>query len=265
MSVTTAVTYKVLPDGEALARAMAEQLLAAAQEAVASRGVARIAISGGNTPKRTFEMLAEPAATEFSVFPWDKTDLFWVDERCVRPDDKESNYRMTKLALLDKVPLAADRVFRIEGELDPELAAARYESAIRNRFRLEGAQLPTFDLVALGMGPDGHTASLFPHTAGIHELTRIAIANHVPQKETWRVTLTSPVINQGRKVVFLIGGTDKAEVLSSVLGKTYDPETWPSQVIQPKSGQLLMLLDTAAAAQLPPPDASGSGHLEIVR
>jgi len=244
---------------------MAEQLLAAAQEAVASRGVARIAISGGNTPKRTFEMLADPAATEFSVFPWDKTDLFWVDERCVPPDDHESNYRMTKLALLDKVPLAADHVFRIEGELDPELAAARYESAVRNRFRLEGAELPTFDLVALGMGPDGHTASLFPHTAGIHELTRIAIANHVPQKETWRVTLTSPVINQGRKVVFLIGGADKAEVLSSVLGKTYDPETWPSQVIQPKSGQLLMLLDQAAAAKLPAPDASGAGHLEIVR
>ena len=265
MSVTTAVTYQIYADGEALARAMAEQLLAAAQEAVASRGIARIAISGGNTPKRTFEMLADPAATEFGVFPWDKTDLFWVDERCVPPDDKDSNYRMTRLALLEKVPLAADHVFRIEGELDPELAAARYESAIRTRFRLEGAQLPTFDLVALGMGPDGHTASLFPHTAGIHELTRIAIANHVPQKETWRVTLTSPVINQGRKVVFLIGGTDKAEVLSNVLGSKYDPETWPSQVIQPKSGQLLMLLDKAAAAQLPPPDANGTGHLEITR
>jgi 6-phosphogluconolactonase len=265
MSVTTAVTYKIYADGEALARAMAEQLLAAAQEAVASRGIARIAISGGNTPKRTFEMLADPAATEVGVFPWDKTDLFWVDERCVPPDDKDSNYRMTRLALLEKVPLAADHVFRIEGELDPELAAARYESAIRTRFRLEGAQLPTFDLVALGMGPDGHTASLFPHTAGIHELTRIAIANHVPQKETWRVTLTSPVINQGRKVVFLIGGTDKAEVLSNVLGNKYDPETWPSQVIQPKSGQLLMLLDKAAAAQLPPPDANGTGHLEITR
>src|SRR5208282_2254459 len=265
MSVTTAVTYKVLPDGERLARAMAEHLLDAAQDAVASRGVARLAISGGNTPRRTFEMLADPALSEFSAFPWDKTDLFWVDERCVPPDDKDSNYRMTRLALLDKVPLAADRVFRIEGELDPELAAARYESVVRNRFRLEGAELPTFDLVALGMGPDGHTASLFPHTAGIHELTRVAIANHVPQKETWRVTLTSPVINQGRKVVFLIGGTDKAPVLKSVLSDKYDPETWPSQVIQPKSGQLLMLLDQAAASQLAPPDASGIGHVEITR
>src|SRR5271168_212942 len=263
MSVTTKVTYYVLPNSEALARAMAEQLLEAAQAAAVARGVARIAISGGNTPKRTFELLA--GESQFSKFPWDKTDLFWVDERCVPPDDKDSNYRMTRLALLEKVPLAADRVFRIEGELDPELAAARYESAIRSRFRLEGAQVPIFDLVALGMGPDGHTASLFPHTAGIHELTRVAIANHVPQKETWRVTLTSPVINQGRKVVFLIGGTDKAEVLSSVLSDKYDPETWPSQVIQPKAGQLLMLLDQAAAAQLPPPDASGIGHLEITR
>jgi 6-phosphogluconolactonase len=265
MSVTTAVTYHVLPDGEKLARRMADQILEAVQEAVESRGVARLAISGGNTPKRTFEMLADPALSEFSAFPWNKTDLFWVDERCVPPDDKDSNYRMTRIALLDKVPLAADRVFRIEGELDPELAAARYESVIRNRFRLEGAEMPTFDLIALGMGPDGHTASLFPHTAGIHELTRIAIANHVPQKETWRVTLTSPVINQGRKVVFLIGGTDKATVLKSVLSDKYDPETWPSQVIQPKSGQLLMLLDQAAAAELPAPDATGNGHLEIAR
>src|SRR5277367_2148677 len=264
MSVTTVVTYRVLPSSEDLARATAEKLLAVAQGAVASHGVARIAVSGGNTPKRTFEMLADPSG-EFGAFPWKKIDLFWVDERCVPPEDKDSNYRMTRLALLDKVPLAADRVFRIEGELDPAEAAARYESAIRNRFRLEGAELPVFDLVALGMGPDGHTASLFPHTEGLHELTRIVIPNHVLQKETWRVTLTSPVINQGRKVVFLIGGADKTEVLSQVLSDKYDPETWPSQLIQPKSGEVLMLLDKAAAAQLPPPDASGMGRLEITR
>jgi 6-phosphogluconolactonase len=263
MSVTTKVTYYVLPNSDALARAMAEQLLEAAQAAAAARGVARIAISGGNTPKRTFEMLA--GESQFSKFPWDKTDLFWVDERCVPPDDKDSNYRMTRLAMLDKVPLAANRVFRMEGELNPAEAAARYESTIRNRFRLEGAELPTFDLIALGMGPDGHTASLFPHTEGLHELTRIVIPNHVLQKETWRVTLTSPVINQGRKVIFLIGGADKTEVLSQVLSNTYDPETWPSQLIQPKSGELLMLLDQAAAAKLPAPDASGHGHLEITR
>ena len=265
MPVTIAVTYHVFPDGERLALAMAEQMFAAAKSAVEQRGVARLAISGGNTPKRTFQMLADPQQDDFRAFPWDKTDLFWVDERCVPPDDKDSNYRMTKEAMLDTIPLASDRVFRIQGELDPELAAARYESAVRNRFRLEGAQLPVFDLIALGMGPDGHTASLFPHTAGIHELSRIAIANHVPQKETWRVTLTAPVINQGRKVVFLIGGADKAEVLSQVLSSRYDPETWPSQVVQPRSGEVLMLLDQAAAAKLPPPGADGVGHLEITR
>jgi 6-phosphogluconolactonase len=265
MSVTTAVTYEVFPSGGALARAMAGQMLEAAQAAVAARGVARLAISGGTTPKRTFEMLADPAESEFQSFPWSATELFWVDERCVPPDDKESNYHMTREALLEKVPLPADHVFRIEGELDPELAAARYESAIRNRFRLEGAELPVFDLVALGMGPDGHTASLFPHTKGLYELGRIAIANHVPQKETWRVTLTSPVINQGRKVIFLIGGADKATVLHNVLSDTLDPDTWPSQLVRPRSGELLLLLDQAAAAQLPVPDASGVGHLEITR
>jgi 6-phosphogluconolactonase len=265
MSVTTAVTYHVLASADDLARAMAEQILEVVQAAAAARGVARIAVSGGHTPKRTFELLADPSEKSFSGFPWEKLDLFWVDERCVPPNDEESNYRMTREALLDKVPLPADRVFRIEGELDPEVAAGRYESAIRNRLRLEGAELPTFDLIALGMGPDGHTASLFPHTEAIHELTRIAVANHVPQKETWRVTLTAPVINQGRKVIFLIGGADKAPVLSEVLSAKYDPETWPSQLVRPTSGQLLLLLDREAAAELPAPDSDGWGHLEIQR
>lgn len=250
MSVTTAVTYRVLPDGEKLARAMAEQMLQAAQEAVASRGVARIAISGGNTPKRTFEMLVDPAATEFSVFPWDRTDLFWVDERCVPPDDKESNYRMTRLALLDKAPLAADHIFRIEGELDPELAAARYESAIRNRFRLEGAELPTFDLVALGMGPDGHTASLFPDSLGLAEKEHWVIANWVEKFKTDRITFTFPVLNAAACVVFLASGPDKAAIVRQVLENP--SANLPSQLIRPVNGKLLWLLDSAAASALSP-------------
>jgi len=264
MAATTAVTYYVLGSADELARAMAEEILEVAQAAAATRGIARIAVSGGSTPKRTFELLA--SEEKFSLFPWEKVELFWVDERCVPPDNADSNYRMTREALLERVPLAADRVFRIEGELEPEQAAARYESAIRNRFRLEGAELPTFDLIALGMGADGHTASLFPHTEALHELVRIAVANQVPQqKQSWRVTLTSPVINQGRKVIFLIGGADKAHVLSEVLSEKYDPEVWPSQLIRPKGGQLLFLLDRGAAAELPPPDSTGRGHLEIQR
>ena len=130
------------------------------------RGKARIAISGGNTPKHMFELLADTSAPYREQIPWDKLELYWVDERCVPPDQPDSNYRMTREALLDKVPLSKTQIFRIQGELDPEEAAAKYESDIRQSFRLEGAEIPCFDMVALGMGPDGHTASLFPTPKG---------------------------------------------------------------------------------------------------
>jgi 6-phosphogluconolactonase len=171
---------------------------------------------------------------------------------------------MTKEALLSKVPLPAERIHRMEGELDPEVAAARYESTIRNSFKLEGAETPTFDLVLLGMGDDGHTASLFPHTEGLNDLTHIVIANHVPQKDTWRITLTSPVINQGREVAFLIEGAAKAQVLNQVLQGPFQPDTYPSQIIRPASGQLTFLLDSAAASKLPEPaGADHTGTLEL--
>ncbi|HET8637413.1 MAG TPA: 6-phosphogluconolactonase, partial [Acidobacteriaceae bacterium] len=225
--------------------------------------VARVAISGGNTPRPVFELLANPAEKFVSAMPWAQMELYWVDERMVPPDNKDSNYRMTREAMLDKVPLPPERVFRIEGELDAEEAAARYESAIRNRLRLEGAQGPRFDVLALGMGDDGHTASLFPHTDAINEMIRIAVANHVPQKDTWRVTLTWPVINEANNVFFLIAGRDKAQPLHDVLLGKYDPETLPSQLIRPSNGKLLLLLDREAASFLPPPGTNGAGRLEI--
>lgn len=198
----TEVEYRVFDGADALSRAAAEHFLETAQAAVASHGVARIAISGGSTPKRTFELLANPADKFLGAMPWAKIEIYWVDERTVPPDDKDSNYRMTREAMLDKVPLKPEQIFRIEGELEPEQAAARYESAIRNHLRLEGAQGPRFDVISLGMGDDGHTASLFPHTDALNEMIRIAVANRVPQKDTWRVTLTWPVINEGRDVFF---------------------------------------------------------------
>ena len=194
--------------------------------------------------------------------PWDNLELYWVDERSVPPDSNDSNYRMTREALLDHVPLRADQIHRIEGELDPEVAAARYESELRNSFRLEGAESPRFDLIALGMGDDGHTASLFPHTEAIHELGRLVTANHVPQKNTWRITLTWPVINHARSVFFLIAGADKAQVLNEVLTGPRDPEKLPSQLIWPSSGILTLILDKAAAALLPATDGEGCGFLE---
>jgi 6-phosphogluconolactonase len=256
------VTYRISPTPDALAAAAAEYFTATVSAAVQARGLARVAISGGSTPKRLFQLLADTSLPYFAAVPWEKLFLFWVDERCVPPDNDESNYRMTSEAMLAHVPLPASQVFRMEGELDPDLAASRYEATIRTAFRLEGAETPTFDLVLLGMGDDGHTASLFPHTDALNEMARIAIANHVPQKDTWRITLTWPVIDQGREVAFLIQGKDKATVLHDVLLGTYDPEAKPSQLIRPASGRLTLLLDTAAAAQLPPP-AGAEATLEV--
>lgn len=260
------VEYRVLGDQESLTSATAEFFVERIQSAVKARGIARIAISGGSTPKQVFALLADPSEPFRQALPWDKVRVFWVDERCVPPDHPDSNYGAARELLLSKVPLAPEHVVRIEGELDPEEAASKYEAAIRGHFRLEGAEVPIFDVVQLGMGDDGHTASLFPHTEALHEMARVAVANHVPQqKQSWRVTLTWPVINAGRDVFFLIDGAKKTDPVGRVLTGPYDPETLPSQLIQPRNGKLLFLLDRAAAAHLPAPDAGGKGTLELAR
>lgn len=256
------IKYYVEPDPTALARRAVEHLVEMVGEAVEAQGHARIAISGGSTPKAAFELLADPRQPWRSRMPWQELDLYWVDERCVPPGDAASNYRMTREALLDHVPLKSDQIHRIEGELDPVAAAARYESELRSSFSLDGALCPRFDLVALGMGPDGHTASLFPHTEAIHERSRLVAANRVPQLDTWRVTLTWPVINHARSVFFLVAGQEKAAVLSEVLTGPPDPERLPSQLIWPSSGILTLILDKAAASLLPPVNEDGCGVLE---
>jgi 6-phosphogluconolactonase len=259
------VIYHVYEDGNALAAAAAKHFAERVAQSVEKRGRARVAISGGSTPKATFALLADPSGPYAKSIPWDKVELFWVDERSVGPDDADSNYRMTNEALLSKVSLNPEHVHRIEGELDPEEAAAKYESVIRREFRLEGAEAPRFDVIWLGMGDDGHTASLFPHTEGLHELGRVVYANHVPQKDTWRITLTWPVINEANDVVFLVGGAGKAEPLERVLFGEYDPETLPTQLIQPKNGVLTFLLDKEAAARLPKPTTDNVGKVDLSR
>jgi 6-phosphogluconolactonase len=236
--------------------------VSAASAAAEAHGVARIAVSGGTTPKAMFALLADRGAPYFARVPWDKLQLFWVDERCVPPDNDESNYKMTNEAMLSKVPLPADQIHRMKGELDPEVAASQYEAVIRAEFGLDRSGDPVFDLVLLGMGDDGHTASLFPHTQALFAMVPLVVANHVPQKDTWRVTLTWPVINRARKVAFLIEGEGKAQVLDDVLLGTYDPESKPSQLIRPDSGKLTFLLDAAAAAKLPAA-TDGVGTLEL--
>lgn len=265
MSRKLRIKYYVEPDPAALARRAAHYFVEMVGEAVAGNGHARIAISGGSTPKATFQLLADPNQPWRYRMPWENLDLYWVDERTVPPDNADSNYRMTREALLDTAPLKPEQIHRMEGELDPEVAAARYETELRTSFRIEGAEMPRFDLVALGMGPDGHTASLFPHTQAIHEVTRLVTANQVPQQNTWRITLTWPLINHARSVFFLIAGEDKAEILKQVLTGPRDPERLPSQLIWPCSGILTLILDKAAAALLPATDGEGCGSLERER
>ena len=266
MARITIADYLVYDMPERLAQAAAEVFVKYAADAVAARGIARIAISGGTTPKSMFALLAtEPFVSQVA---WDKLSLYWVDERCVVPEDAESNFRMTYEQLLSKVPLPAENVYRMEGELDPEESASRYEALLRNTFKLEGAQAPAFDLILLGMGDDGHTASLFPHTDAIDAMGRLVVANFVPQKNTWRITLTWMVINQGKRVVFLIEGGAKADVLHEVLLGGYDPERLPAQLIRPENGHVGLLLDAEAARRLPKSGTQGdaeTGTLELTR
>ena len=235
------VTYHVFDNGAAFAEGTAAYYANKIADFAKSIDVANnvnVAFSGGTTPKAIFELLADDSKPYRALVPWERLGFFFVDERSVPPDDKDSNYGMAEAALLSKVPIEPSQVYRIQGELDPEEAAAKYESAIRAAFRLEGAQMPQFQLVSLGMGDDGHTASLFPHTEALHVLGRIAVANRVPQKDTWRLTLTWPVINEGQDVSFLLKGASKAETLRRVFLGGYDPEALPSQLIRPTSGRL---------------------------
>lgn len=259
------IKYYVEPDPAALARRAAQYFVEMTGETVAAQGRARVALSGGATPRAAFELLADPSQPWRNRMPWQALDLYWVDERCVPPDHADSNYRMTREALLDHVPLRPEQIHRIEGELEPQAAAARYESELRNSFRLEGAEIPRFDLVALGLGSDGHTASLFPHTEALNEMSSLVAANYVPRLDAWRITLTWPVINHARSVFFLVSGEDKASIVQQVLLGPRDPDRLPSQLISPSSGILTFILDKAAAALLPATNGESSGVLERER
>jgi len=208
------VTYRISPTPDALSVSAAEFFTETVIAAVNSRGVARVAISGSGTPKALFTLLADRNAPYFAQLPWDRLQLFWVDERCVPPTDADSNYRMTYEAMLSRLPLPAAQIHRIEGELDPEVAAARYESTIRNVFRLEGAEIPTFDLVLLGMGEDGHTASLFAGSPNLHRaLNPAAVAGCVgmwaPAPPQPRLSLNLTALLDSRRIVLLIAGDAK--------------------------------------------------------
>ena len=240
----------VVADQTALAKEAAEHCARIAQEAVARAGRFTIALSGGSTPKLLYSLLAaEPYSNSL---PWRKTHVFWGDERAVPPADHNSNFGMAKATLLDRVPIPADRVHRMQAERDDlDLVAREYEAEIARSFDVPpGAEPQAFDLILLGLGPDGHTASLFPHTEAVRERARWVVRNYVPKLNSDRVTLTAPILNRGATVLFLVTGADKASALQAVLEGPSDPERLPAQLIRPAAGRLIWLVDRAAASML---------------
>jgi 6-phosphogluconolactonase len=247
-AVSELVELRRLTTPQDLFQAAAEEVLRAATRAVAERGRFTIALSGGSTPRNMYTLIAANAAT---TLPWDRMFFFFGDERHVPPDDPDSNYRMANESLLAKIPVPPANVFRIPAENpDADAAAGMYEQTLRKFFALAPGEFPRFDLILLGIGPDGHTASLFPETAALQEKTRLVVANWVEKLDTSRITLTLPVLNHARCVAFLVSGIDKAAALHEVLEGKAPAEKYPSKLVQPSEGKLIWFVDRAAASEL---------------
>jgi len=237
-------TVEILPDESHLAEAAADRFVGIVEATLRYRQVADVALAGGSTPKAMNALLA--AQPRRGHVAWDRVRFFFGDERTVPPDDAESNYRMTRESLFDPLGIPPEHVFRMHGEDEPQAAAAAYAAVLER----ELGSRPRFDLLYLGMGPDGHTASIFPGTvAGIDD-TKLVVANWVEGFKTWRITLTPHVINDATHVVIATGGGAKADALQGVLDGPHDPNRYPVQLVDPTDGELHWFIDEAAAAKL---------------
>ena len=235
---------RILKNATDLFEAAAAEFAAQASAAVRDNGKFTVALSGGSTPKTLYSLLATKPG-----IPWDKIYFFWGDERHVPPDDPESNYRMANQALLSRVPVRAENIFRIHSEeKDAAAAALQYEQTLKDVFHLSPGTFPRFDLIFLGVGPDGHTASLFPGTSALTEMQRLVVANWVPKFNTDRITFTFPVLNAAACVIFVMSGADKAPILQNVLENT--AADLPSQKVRPVNGKLIWMVDEPAASTL---------------
>jgi 6-phosphogluconolactonase len=240
---------RVLDSESDVASAGADAFVSAAIKAIAARGRFAVALSGGSTPAGMLGQLSRPEYSD--SMDWRHTHVFWSDERCVRPDDPDSNYGMARRALLDKGLIPETNIHRMMGELEPHLGAVDYSMRLRSFF---GAPIPTLDLVFLGLGPDGHTASLFPNTDALDVVEMPSAANKVSGDvpSPWRLTLTYPAINSALAVVFLVEGSAKAPILKRVLEGPLDARALPAQGVAPSRGALVWMVDRAAASMLSP-------------
>lgn len=230
---------EVLPTPQAVAEAAAGRIVDASARALDQKETFTLCLAGGSTPRATYDLLA---TQEWSKqIEWARVEIFFGDERTVPPDHPDSNYAMAKAALLDHVPIPGDNIYRMKGELEPEEAAIEYGRMLKDRFDDGG-----FDMLLLGMGDDGHTLSLFPHTTALHEPEHRCVANFVPKLNTWRITLTAPLANRSAEVMALITGQNKAAALVQVLEGEADPKEFPIKLVDPEFGRLTYLLDAAA-------------------
>jgi 6-phosphogluconolactonase len=242
--VTARGEIQISRDPKALARALADLFVSVGRMATADRGTFHVALSGGNTPRAAYELLAqEPWRDELS---WSDVFIYFGDERCVPPEDDQSNYLMAKHAFLDGVGIPRANVHRIAGEADPGHAANEYATLLRTVF----GNAPRLDLILLGLGPDGHTASLFPGTPPDTDDDALVRAVYSESQIMWRVTMTPKVINLGRTVAFAVEGAEKAPILADVYQGPRDPVKYPAQIVHPSSGRLIWLVDEMAAGML---------------
>ena len=236
---------RVVRDKQEINRAAAAEFVKRALEAVQQSGRFTVALAGGSTPKSVYTLLGDNP--ESQRLPWDKVYFFFGDERHVPPDHADSNYRMAKESLFCKVPVNEDHLFRVPTENpDADQAAAEYELSLRDCFQLSDGEFPRFDLILLGMGPDGHTASLFPGTAALRETRRLVVANWVEKFKTHRITFTVPVINHAACVLFMVSGEEKRDALRAVLHSDASAEQFPAKLVHPTQGELIWLVDEAA-------------------
>ncbi len=241
MLLTTHLSLYVTADTEAMALEAARIILDCSKKAIAARGVFRLALSGGVTPIPLFKLLSSSAWA--SKIEWDRTEVYWVDERCVPPEHEDSNYRVARDMLLSRVQ--ATRFYRMRGEEEPEVAAAAYEKLLIDHFSLKPGELPRFDCVILGVGSDGHTASLFVGDAALKEQKRLVTDVYAPKAKTPRVTLTLPVLNNAACCVFLASGREKNHILTTALNLMAAP-LLPAQMVRPKAGDLCWIIDHTA-------------------
>jgi 6-phosphogluconolactonase len=244
------VEIKILSDLDEISRTAAEMIIRQADEKGSSGGPFSLVLSGGSTPRRLHEFLGRESPALGGV-RWDNIHFFWGDERHVPPEDPQSNFRMARETLFDSAPVPAPNIHRVHAEEpDAVLAAEQYERELKSFFNLKPGQLPRLDCVLLGIGADGHTASLFPATNALKEKKRLVVANWVEKLQTHRITMTVPVLNQAAQVIFLVSGREKAEVLKEILAGDYRPDLLPAQRIRPVDGRLLWLVDAAAGSCL---------------